>query len=147
MEPSLNASQYPRTYRLSIGWMAFMLLFGLGAVWLGAYTTWQLVFRSHDAHAAAIPAAIFVLVALFGLWLIRAVPKYRMVLYPDRIEVHQLLKPRTLLRDDIQGRRVEEGENSANNVVLVPRDGGREMSIESSFRVDEFFWQWIQALP
>lgn len=51
---SFNASQYPRTYRLSIGWMAFMLLFGLGATWVGAYGAWNLVIASLAHHDGAL---------------------------------------------------------------------------------------------
>jgi hypothetical protein len=146
--PSLNASQYPRTYRLSPVWMAIMLLFGVGAIWVGAYFTW-LILPADLAHheGALIPTAVSIFITLFGVWVVQAVPKYRMVLYADRIELHELLRPRTLLRDDILGRRVEKDDDAPGNIILVPRGGGREVRIESSFWVDEFFWKWINTLP
>lgn len=126
-----------------------MLLFGLAAAGGGAYGAWYFVLidRVRNAQGAPVLAGVFVLIAIFGLYLIQAIPKYRVVLYAGRIEVYEFLKGRTLLRDDIVGRRVESTENSSDTIVLVPRDGQREVKIASIFRMDEVFWEWIETLP
>lgn len=126
-----------------------MLLFGLAASGGGAYGAWYFVLidRARNGQGALVLAGVFVLIAIFGLYLLLAVPKYRVVLYADRIEVHEFLKARTLLRDDILGRRVEREENSSETIVLVPRGGQREIQIARIFRRDELFWEWIETLP
>ncbi|MGE5321480.1 MAG: hypothetical protein ACM3SW_01365 [Actinomycetota bacterium] len=126
-----------------------MLLFGLGATWVGASTTWYLISNDHAHNPAGtwVPVGIFTFITLFGLYLLWAVPKYRIVLYPDRIELREFLRPRILLRDEIQGRRTKDGSDSGGNIILVPRGGGREFTIEATFSVDAGFWQWIESLP
>jgi hypothetical protein len=127
--------------------MAFMLLFGLGAAGVGAYGTWYLVLANLAHGGALVPAGVSFLITIFGLYLIWAVPRYRVVLYSDRIELYEFLGVRRLLRDDILGRRVEQSENQADTIVLVPRGSRQELKIESTFCIDGIFWQWIEALP
>jgi hypothetical protein len=149
METSLDASQYPRTYRLSVVWMAFMLLFGMAAAGVGAYAAWYLVHidRASNGHQALVPAGVFALIAIFGLYLLQAVPKYRVVLYADRIELYEFLKARSLPRTEILGRRIAQQQNSAPTTVLVSRDGKRDIQLAPIYQMDDAFQEWIETLP
>ncbi len=149
MEPCLNSPAYPRSYRMSAGWTVFMLLFGVAAVAGGAYGAWYFFQpgSARDPLSGLVLAGVCALFLVFGLYVILWVLKGRVVLYPDRIEVYEALTRRTLSRDQILGRRSQQGRKSPGTIILVPREGLRNIKLALVYKMDEPFRRWIFSLP
>ena len=149
VQEKLNPADYPRTYRMSPRWMIFMLVFGLAALTGGAWGIWyfQLPGHARDPISALVLRAFMLFVAGFGSYVVLSAVKSRVVLYPDRLAVYDVLKTRTLERDQIRGRRFLDTQNSPGMFVLVPREGRPKIKIARVYVMDPPFVRWMESLP
>jgi hypothetical protein len=85
---------------------------------------------------------------LLSTALILSIFRSRVTLRVDRIELRGLVKTRTLLRDDILGRRLVRPHNSPPILVLVPRNvSQKQMKIGLIYNFDAAFQDWTAFLP
>jgi len=141
--------EFPRTYRVSAGWTVFLVLGGLAATVGGAYGAWYFGVQNRDGSrtAAFFVLGIFLVFILFGLYAIVSALKARIVLYPDRIELHEVLNNRTLALHEIVGRRRVHNPNGPYTTVLLPRSGLRKIKLSDVYQSDEPLMNWISDLP
>jgi hypothetical protein len=142
MEPAANSFQYPRTYRLTGGWMTLMVAFGAAATAGGIAELW---FASKPTTSSSLMAFLVCSVfVIFGIYAILSALRSRLVLFADRVENHGVFSTRELRRDQILGRRFLETRR--RTLVLVPRDGDRKLKVEPTLRTDEAFREWMESL-
>ncbi len=90
-----------------------------------------------------IPAMLVV-----GLYILWWVLRVRVALWPDRIESREMTSSRTLMRNEIYGRRVWRAPNMPPQIALIPRcDNPNEFLINSSYKYDAVFRDWIESIP
>lgn len=94
--------------------------------------------------ATAILGILFIIVGIIAM--LQGV-KYRVVLFPDRIEVQGLPFRRVLRRDEILGRRLVDVRGS-RVIRLVPR--GAQLPVRVNpllLKADSAFWKWMDTIP
>jgi hypothetical protein len=84
--------------------------------------------------------------AVFGIYCLFSTFRSKIVLFQDRIEVHELFSTKVLSRQEIKGWRMLPTSPTA--FVFVPVDGARRpVKVAALFRADEEFYDWLSALP
>lgn len=90
-----------------------------------------------------IPAMLVV-----GLYILWWVLRVRVALWPDRIESREMTSSRTLMRNEIYGRRIWRVPNMPPQIALIPRGNNpNEFLIENSYKYDAVFQDWIESIP
>jgi len=146
-----DASIYPRSYEVSLGWKLLLvflgLLIGLGAI---AGLGFLVLFTplSQRPSAALFLGAICAGLAALGTYTVFSAVMYRVVLSIDGVEVLEPLRRRRMLWSEIQGRRTLRTKQGLATVVLVPKDGaGKELTISSfALKKDQAFEDWLARL-
>jgi len=145
----LDATSYPRTYRMRRGWRAFLVALGL-VVASGGIAAVVYFAAGHEVHGPAdqaVMVAIGVLFAALGLYLVVDALVSRVTLTLDEITVHDLMPTRRLRRDEIAGRRLLRAQ-SMNILVLEPRrPGTRRLKLPFIVEIDQVLAAWLDALP
>jgi hypothetical protein len=139
----LSSADYPRTYRMSLVWRAFNLIFGFAFISFGA-STLRSALAGPQVDVFWFVWGIFfpivgILAMLQGL-------KYRVVLFADRIEVQNLVSTRVLRRDEILGRRLLQYKGPPS-ILLVPRSAQRPLGVRLVLKTDSAFWEWMDTVP
>jgi|NGEPerStandDraft_6_1074524.scaffolds.fasta_scaffold84708_1 hypothetical protein len=140
----LSSADYPRTYRTSLVWRAFHLILGFAFISFGV---------SHLRSALAGPQVnVFWLMwgiffPVVGILAMLYDLKYRVVLFPDRIEVQGLVFTRVLRRDEILGRRLRQHAKGPPTILLVPRGAQRPLGVQLVLKTDSAFWEWMNTVP
>jgi hypothetical protein len=145
MQSAANSFAYPRTYRLTAGWMAFMFAFGAAATAGGIAGLWFANKPSTTFSGQMTLLVVCGVFVIFGIYAILSALKSRFVLFADRVEDHGVFSTRELRRDQILGRRYLE--TTPRTLVLVPRDGARQLKIGLTLRTDDVFREWTESLP
>ena len=135
----LSSADYPRTYYMSPGREAFGLLGGFVLIGLGISHLWS-------ATADVSPKVWGILFIIIGIIAILRDLKYHVVLFADRIEVHNLGSTRVLRRDEILGRRLVQ-VRGAQIVRLMPQGGQRPLGVLLVLKTDSAFWEWMDPIP
>jgi hypothetical protein len=140
----LSSADYPRTYRTSLVWRAFHLIFGFAFISFGV---------SHLRPALAGPQVDVyrlmwgIFFSIVGILAMLYDLKYRVVLFADRIEVQNLVSTRVLRRDEILGRRLRQHVRGAPSILLVPRGAQRPLGVLLVLKTDPAFWEWMNTVP
>lgn len=142
-----GAALFPRVYRASRGWLISMTLCGVLLAVGGMVGTWF--------AATAVPKPPQSRVWLIGLGLgfgclgiycLLSTFWFKIVLFPDRIEIEELTQTAVLSRQDIRGWRWLP--TSPPGLVFVHRDTSRRrLKVTQVFRLDPEFSEWLYTLP
>jgi hypothetical protein len=115
---------------------------GLFAIWYSV-SGGGLTFR--ETTALELGGSFFVLI---GLYLILDTVKSKVILYHEKIEVHDLLPTRRLWRDEILGRRIIQGPHNSRTLLLIPRSASqKKIKLPLILQTDASFWSWMSTIP
>jgi hypothetical protein len=132
-----------RTRRLLIGFGVCLTLFGVFMSALHLAGIMRTPLAAGDLYADAGFAG-------FAIWLGFLVSRH-VVLYEDRVELVTWFSKRTLLREEILGRRMgNSGSKSRGGsfYILVPKDRqAAELRFPPLLRYDKYFWDWMRDIP
>jgi hypothetical protein len=142
----LSSADYPRTYRMSLGWRAFHLIFEFWAISIGFSTLRSALAGPQVRVSWLVTGTLLIIVFIFAML---QDLRYRVVLFADRIEVQNLVSTRVLRRDEILGRRLLEGGEYTGyqSIRLVPRGAQRPLRIYLVLKTDSVFWEWMDTVP
>ncbi len=135
----LSSADYPRTYSMSLSREVLGLLGGFILIGLG-------ISRLRSVTADMGPMVWGILYIIVGITVIVRDFKYRVVLFTDRIEVHNLGSTQVLRRDEILGRRLVQ-TRGAKILRLMPQGGQRPLRILLILDTDSAFWDWMEPIP
>src|SRR5579883_528219 len=147
---AFESSDYPRTYRVSLGWKLLLLVFGivsgLGGI---AGLLLPVLYFPHDQSGAIWPlSAISAGLAAFGVYVVSSALMYRVVLTPDSVELTEPFRSCRLSCTDIRGRRMVRNQQGPRTLVLVPKDEtAKKLKISLMLKRDGTFDAWIARLP
>jgi len=142
----LSSADYPRTYRMSLRWRAFNLIFEFWAISIGV-STLQSALTGPQVRVTLVWGILFTIGGIFGMLYDL---KYRVVLSADSIEVRNLASTRVLRRDEIEGRRLLQGgryKGPYQTILLVPRGEQGPLRVLLVLNTDSAFWEWMDTLP
>ena len=93
--------------------------------------------------------ALFALAtASFGGYVFLAVHKVKVILEPEAITVRNVFSTRTLLREEVAGKRLFSNIEGAQFWELVPRDPGKKkLKFPNILRTDVEFNAWFARVP
>jgi hypothetical protein len=142
----LSSADYPRTYRISLGWRVFDLIFEFWAISVGVSTLQSALAGPQVRVSWLLPGIFFPIVGILAM--VQNV-KYRVVLSADSIEVRNLASTRELRRDEILGRRLLQGGRykGYQTILLVPRGALRPLGVDLVLKTDSAFWEWMDTVP
>jgi hypothetical protein len=147
--PPFDASNYPRTYRISAGYRTFFFILGGLAVVPGCLGVWYFG-TGHEMSSsgqAAIMAGLCFLFVLLGAYLIIYALRTTVTLRADAIVVQGIFTSRTLLRADIASRRVLPTQYFST-LVLIPRARDqKKLKVGLALRTDAAFTAWLADFP
>jgi hypothetical protein len=141
----LSSADYPRTYRISLGWRVFDLIFEFWAISVGI-STLRSALAGPQVRVRLVPGILFTIGGILAM--VQNV-KYRAVLSADSIEVHNLASTRVLRRDEILGRRLLQAVRykGYQTILLVPRGAQRALGVDLVLKTDSAFWEWMDTVP
>ena len=141
----LSSADYPRTYRISLGWRVFDLIFEFWAISVGI-STLRSALAGPQVRVRLVPGILFTIGGILAM--VQNV-KYRAVLSADSIEVHNLASTRVLRRDEILGRRLLQAVRykGYQTILLVPRGAQRPLGVDLVLKTDSAFWEWMDTVP
>jgi hypothetical protein len=138
----------PRIYKTGTGRLLLFLLFGAMLLAGGLMGVWlfEAFPETGSEEQRFLYAAISSLFALAGAWVALFALRYRLILRPDEIEVSSFLYKRTLLRNNIAGKRVRTVQG-ARAVMLEPKDKrSKKLHFSGSLNTDDVFEQWLETI-
>ena len=140
-------SSLPRTYVAAGGWRFFLLIAGAAFFVGGLACIWY--FRAESAPGAALLLqGICLALAILGAACVAYAVRYRVVLYPHSLEVHELFKVRSLRRDSIAAYRTIQVPNAPPTIAFIPKDAStRPLPVSQIIRIDETFRSWLDGIP
>lgn len=147
--PTLDHALYPRTYRVSRGYSAFLgILAGLATV-AGSLGTWYFGtgHESSGPQDAAILASSCFAFVLLGAYLLASLLRFQVTLRPDAIVVQGVFTSRTLLRADIAGRRVLPTQYVSTLVLIPKTTSQKKLEVGLMLRTDAAFTAWLDGIP
>ena len=136
---------YPRTYRVTPGWQVFLI--GSSLV-LGIPSVLGILYLAsrHEAHpksAIFFLAGICVTFAALSVYLMLTTLRSKIVLFADRIEIHELTVTRNLRRDEIAGWRI----NASPGLIFERKQPpGKTISTAWVYKADPELEQWLAEL-
>src|ERR1022692_5266964 len=89
----LSSADYPRTYRISLGWRVFDLIFEFWAISAGVSTLRSALAGPQVRVSWLVPGILFTIGGIFAMLQDAKTP---VVLFADRIEVQSLVSTRVL---------------------------------------------------
>jgi len=140
----LSSADYPRTYRMSLGWRAFHLIFEFWAISIGFSTLRSALAGPQVRVSWLVTGTLLIIVFIFAML---QDLRYRVVLFADRIEVQNLVSTRVLRRDEILGRRLLQHMKGPPSILLVPRGAQRPLGVTLDLKTDSAFWKWMNTVP
>ena len=145
----LSSADYPRTYRMSLVWRAFNLIFGFAFISFGASTLRSALAGPQVRGSWLVPGIFLGIFFIGGILAMLKSLRYRVVLFADSIEVRNMASTRVLRRDEILGRRlVQTGYRIRyQTILLVPRGAQRPLRVDLVLKTDSAFWEWMNTVP
>lgn len=150
---TLESSAYPRTYRVSLGWRLFLLVFGILFGLGGSAGVGYLVFSFPHDRTGILWVTIFLgaIAAGFtglGVYVALTALMYRLVLTSEDMELIEPFRSRQISRAEICGRRMLRTQQGVQTVVLVPKDAAaKTVKLSLILKTDRTFDAWIAQLP
>lgn len=133
---------YPRTYRVSRGWQVCLMGSSLS---LGIPGVFGIVYfaSGHQADtksATYLWIGICVIFAALSVYLILTTLRSKIVLFADRIEIHELTVTRTLRRNEIAGWRI-----NASPALILERKHPVSKTVATAwvYKADPELYQWF----
>lgn len=136
---------YPRTYRVSRGWRVFLIGSSLA---LGMPSLFGLLYfasghRADKESTTYLWIAICVAFVVVSAYLVLTMLRSKIVLFADRIEIHELTVTRILRRDEIAGWRI----NGSPGLILQSKyPPGKTISTAWVYKADPELDQWFAEL-
>ncbi len=136
---------YPRTYRVSRGWQIFLI--GSSLI-LGVPSTFGVLYfasgREADTKGATyLLIGICFIFAALSFYLLLTTLRSKIVLFADRIEIHELTVTHSLRRDEIAGWRI----NGSPGLILEQKHpAGKTISTAWLHKADPEFDHWFSNL-
>ncbi len=144
---AFDASRYPRAYEPSLGNRAIWISFGGLLVGFGSVMAW-LLWRDPGQLGPKGPlviTGISLTLVFLGGYLILSMLFSKVILRPDAVEVRNLLSHKTLLRQEIAGRRFAP---ATATIELTPLDNGKGKFKVAVFTTpDALFTAWFESIP
>lgn len=141
-------STYPRTYRATPGWRLFLvglsLVLGIPSLVGIWYFTSGHEAQTNGADYAGLGISLFF--AGMSVYLMLSTLRSKIVLFADRIEIHELTVTHTLVRDEIAGWRLSN--DTIPGVLRIERKvpPRRKISTAWIYKADPEFGQWFASL-
>jgi hypothetical protein len=147
--PPFDASNYPRTYRISAGYRAFFIILGGLAAVPGCLGVWYFG-TGHEMSSsgqAAIMSIFCFLFVLLGAYLIIYALRTTVTLRADAIDVQEIFTCKTFLRADIAARRILPTQY-VRTLVLIPRASDqKKLKFGLAVSTDAAFAAWLADFP
>ncbi|HEY6371560.1 MAG TPA: hypothetical protein VIX37_13350 [Candidatus Sulfotelmatobacter sp.] len=145
----LDASVYPRTYRVSSGYFAFLSLLSGLVIIPGCLGIWYFG-TGHETRGprdAAIMVSLCVLFVLLGACLLVSLLRFPVTLGSDSIEVRGFFTSHRVLRTEVAGFRILPTQYIAT-VVVVPRDAHQKtLKFSRILKTDGAYDAWFGTIP
>ena len=150
--PPLSSADYPRTYYMSQGWKAFNLIVGFVAISVGVSVLRSALVGSQVRVTLVwgVSLAWGILLPIIGIMGMLDGIQYHVVLFADRIEVHNVVSTQVLRRDEILGRRSLQGSRyygPYQTILLVPQGEQWQLRVRLVQKTDSAFWAWMDRIP
>jgi hypothetical protein len=136
---------YPRTYPVSTGWRVFLI--GISLL-LGLPSLVGIVYLA-SGQVQGLKGGIYLLggicaaFAALSIYLILSTLRSKIVLFADRIEIHELTVTRSLRRDEIAGWRMI---GTPGLVLVRKKPKGGTVSTAWVYKSDPEFDNWFEGL-
>jgi hypothetical protein len=136
-------------YTTSLGWKAFMMIFGAAMAIGGLVAIWFIHTDPVITSEGAVWLDLLSLAsAAFGIFCLLSFSRYRVVLTRDGIEQQQAFTLRKLRNHEIASWRIVQVNNNPPIIELIPKDGAtKKMRISRTLRTDKVFEDWLAAFP
>ena len=148
---SASGSEFPRTYRASPGWqVGISILFGILslAAMAGAWGFGVVSPDMRDTPQGLILVFFMAFIAAGGIFYVVDNLKSSIVLRPDRLEIHEIWRVQSILRDDIQSRRVLHPPNSPAVLTLqLKGPPARRIKLTLMWIMDGAWMSWFEKIP
>jgi len=148
LQPLLDGSRYPRTYRTSRGYRIFLSLLGVLIMVPACLGIWYFG-TGHETQGArdtVMMVSVCFLFVLLGAYLIGSLLRFQVTLRADAIEVQNCFTSRTLPRAEIEGFRILPTQYVAT-MVLIPRESHqKKLKFSQMLRTDDAFKEWFAGL-
>ncbi len=133
---------YPREYRVSIGWKIFLLFLATVSI-AGSVYSLVYMFSIDPEFLSFISVGASIFFLLLGLYLFVDTIKSKIILYIDKIEIYGIKSMRSIYRDEIASVVDYEHE-----LYLIPKDSLRKKikMYVYNIKIDEALWCWISSL-
>ena len=145
--PAFDASRYPRDYAPSLTNRLIWISFGGLLTALGILGVWY-SFVAGDELGPKGPPLMITLSLMFvflGGYLVLFMAFSKIILRPDAVEVQNPLSRRTMLREEIIGRRFL---TNSSTIELLPRDKSKKkLKIAFFAKPDALFTAWFASIP
>lgn len=129
-------------YKTGLVWKGLTLIvFGalfVGSVWYCGVSFYNARYNGREIASAT----YFAFGAVFSAYVILYTLNYRITLFPDAIEVRGFFRTRRVLKQNIIFKKDMFG-----GLMLMDCVRTRPLSINTIFRTDEFFWNWMNSIP
>jgi hypothetical protein len=148
-QPPFDPWNYPRTYRVSVGYRVFFSLLGGIALVAGSLGMWYFGtgHEMRNPQQPAFMAAVCFFFVLLGAYLILYALRTSVTLRADAIIVQEVFTCKTLLRADIAARRVLPTQY-VSTLVLNPRASHqKKLKLGLALRTDAAFSAWLADIP
>jgi len=145
--PAFDASRYPRDYAPSLANRLIWISFGGMLAAVGILGVWYSLVAGDELGPKGPPLMITLslLFVLLGGYLILFMAFSKIILRPDAVEVQNPLSRRTMLREEIKGRRFFF---ATSTIELVPRDNSQtKLKIAFFAKPDALFTAWFASIP
>jgi hypothetical protein len=145
--PAFDPTRYPRTYVPSLGnravWISFGGLLAVG----GVFGVWYSLVAGNELgpKGPAVTISLSLMLVLLGGYLIVSMLSSKVILRADAIEVRNLLSSKTMLRQEIMGRRFFF---STGTIELIPREEyKKKLKVAFLTNPDAAFAAWFESIP
>jgi hypothetical protein len=147
--PALDHALYPRAYRVSRGYFAFLGVLGGLVTVAGSLGAWYFGtgHESNSPEDAAILASLCCAFVLLGAYLLASLLRFQVILRADAIVVQGVFTSRILLRADIAGHRVLPTQYVSTLVLTPKTTGQKKLKVGLMLRTDAAFKAWLAGIP
>ena len=145
--PAFDVSRYPRDYAPSLVNRLIWISFGGMLAAVGILGVWYSLVAGDELGPKGPPLMITLslLFVLLGGYLILSMVLSKIILRPDAVEVQNPLSRRTMLREEIGGRRFLP---NTSTIELLPRDKSqKKLKIAFFSKPDALFTAWFASIP
>ena len=138
---------YLGVYRPRGFWWAAFLVIGIAFFCGGIAGTWfSLAVHDERLSLHLLQIGLCACVLFMGAYCLLYALKWRMVLFPDRLSIEDVVRTKEIFHHQIRGWRIQP----TNPTCLVLQPSGeraRKVKIALTFPIDDQLEQWLETLP